>query len=82
MRANALPLPGGIGGVEGGMIGALIAFHVPAGLAVVSVLAYRVFSFWLPTVPGAIAYLGLRRKVREWREEGLAPDAEPLASGA
>jgi putative heme transporter len=82
MLANTLPLPGGIGGVEGGMIGALIAFDVPGGLAVVSVLAYRVFSFWLPTVPGAIAYLGLRRKVREWREEGLAPDAEPLTSGA
>ena len=27
--ANALPLPGGIGGVEGGMIGAFLAFGVP-----------------------------------------------------
>jgi len=82
MLGNALPLPGGVGGVEGGMIGALIAFGVPGGLAVVSVLAYRVFAFWLPTVPGAIAYLGLRRTVREWREAGLAPDTEPLTSGA
>ena len=29
MLANALPLPGGIGGVEGGMIGALVGFGVP-----------------------------------------------------
>jgi uncharacterized protein (TIRG00374 family) len=67
--ANVLPLPGGIGGVEGGMIGAFIAFDVPGGLAVVSVLAYRAFSFWLPTIPGAIAYLQLRRTVAGWKEE-------------
>jgi uncharacterized protein (TIRG00374 family) len=67
--ANVLPLPGGIGGVEGGMIGAFIAFDVSAGLAVVSVLAYRAFSFWLPTIPGAIAYLQLRRTVAHWKEE-------------
>jgi uncharacterized protein (TIRG00374 family) len=59
--ANMLPLPGGIGGVEGGMIGAFVAFGVHAELAVAAVLAYRLFSFWLPTIPGAIAYLQLRR---------------------
>ena len=31
MLANLLPIPGGIGGVDGGMIGALAAFGVPAG---------------------------------------------------
>lgn len=67
MLANALPLPGGIGGVEGGMIGALVGFGVPGGLALVAVLTYRGFSFWLPTIPGAIAYLQLRRTVHDWR---------------
>ena len=52
MLGNLLPLPGGIGGVDGGMIGAFAAFNVDAGLAVVAVLAYRGFTFWLPTVPG------------------------------
>jgi putative heme transporter len=66
MLGNLLPLPGGIGGVEGGMIGALIAFDVSGGLAVVSVLSYRAFAFWLPTLPGLLAYLGLRRSVRDW----------------
>ena len=32
------------------MIGSLIAFGVPDGLAIVSVLSYRAFSFWLPMV--------------------------------
>jgi uncharacterized membrane protein YbhN (UPF0104 family) len=63
---NLLPLPGGVGGVEGGMIAAFIGFDVPGGLAVVSVLTYRAFAFWLPTVPGLLAYIGLRRTVREW----------------
>ena len=64
--ANALPLPGGIGGVEGGMIGAFTAFGVNVQAAVVAVLAYRAFSFWLPTLPGGVAYLQLRRTVRGW----------------
>jgi uncharacterized membrane protein YbhN (UPF0104 family) len=67
--ANALPLPGGIGGVEGGMIGSLIAFGTPASLALLGVLAYRLISFWLPTLPGAIAYGRLRRTVAGWRAE-------------
>lgn len=67
MLANTLPLPGGIGGVEGGMIGALIGFGVPGGLALVAVLSYRAFSFWLPTIPGAIAYLQLRHTIRAWQ---------------
>ena len=66
---NLLPLPGGIGGVDGGMIGAFAAFGVPLSLVVPAVLAYRIFTFWLPTIPGAIAYFQLRRTVARWREE-------------
>jgi putative heme transporter len=72
MLANALPLPGGIGGVDGGMIGAFVAFGVDAELSVVAVLAYRAFAFWLPTLPGAIAYLQLRRTVQRWGTEKRA----------
>jgi hypothetical protein len=67
MLGNTLPLPAGIGGVDGGMIGAFSAFGVPVEISVVSVLAYRAFAFWLPTLPGAIAYLQLRRTVSRWR---------------
>lgn len=67
MLGNVLPLPGGIGGVDGAMIGAFSAFGVSPSLAVVSVLAYRAFAFWLPTLPGAVAYLQLRRTVAHWR---------------
>jgi uncharacterized membrane protein YbhN (UPF0104 family) len=69
MVGNVLPLPGGIGGVDGAMIGAFSAFGVSPALAVVSVLAYRGLAFWLPTLPGAVAYLQLRRTVNRWRSE-------------
>ncbi len=66
LLGNLLPLPGGIGGVDGGMIGALVAFGVSGSLALIAVLSYRVFAFWLPTIPGAIAYFQLRRTVNRW----------------
>ena len=67
--ANTLPLPGGIGGVEGGMIGAFLAFGVNGPLTILAVLAYRTISYWLPTVPGAVAYVQLRHTVAGWRTE-------------
>jgi uncharacterized membrane protein YbhN (UPF0104 family) len=73
MVGNLLPLPGGLGGVEGGMIGAFAAFGVNLDQAVLAVLAYRAISFWLPTLPGAIAYFQLRRTVARWRSEQETP---------
>jgi len=86
MLGNLLPLPGGLGGVEGGMIGALVAFGVSFDLAVLAVLSYRGISFWLPTIPGAVAYFQLRRTVARWREEqqgaGASVAAEPARAGS
>ncbi|MEO9120952.1 MAG: lysylphosphatidylglycerol synthase transmembrane domain-containing protein [Solirubrobacteraceae bacterium] len=81
MLGNTLPLPGGIGGVDGGMIGAFTAFGVPVQLAVVAVLAYRGFAFWLPTLPGAVAYLQLRRTVARWQESAPASAAGGTVAG-
>jgi uncharacterized membrane protein YbhN (UPF0104 family) len=70
---SLLPLPGGIGGVEGGMIGAFVAFGLPASSAIIAVLAYRAISFWLPTLPGLAGYLALRSTVRRWRIDDAGP---------
>ena len=79
---NLLPLPGGLGGVEGGMIGAFVAFGVDFNLAVLAVLSYRAISFWLPTIPGGVAYFQLRRTVARWREEQSAPASPPGRGGS
>jgi uncharacterized membrane protein YbhN (UPF0104 family) len=78
--ANLLPLPGGVGGVDGGMIGAFVAFGVDPAAAIVAVLAYRFFAFWLPIAPGAISFASLRRTVGKWEAEDageLVAPAQP-----
>jgi uncharacterized protein (TIRG00374 family) len=50
--ASAAPTPGGVGAVEAALIGGLAAFGVPAGIAVSSVLLYRVLTCWLPVFVG------------------------------
>jgi uncharacterized protein (TIRG00374 family) len=79
---NLLPLPGGLGGVEGGMIGAFAAFGVDFNLSLLAVLSYRAISFWLPTIPGAIAYFQLRRTVSRWKEEEQSPVLASERAGA
>jgi len=81
MLGNLLPLPGGLGGVEGGMIGAFAAFGVNVDLAVLAVLSYRGISFWLPTLPGAVAYFQLRRTVARWRDEQGSYPAAAVPAG-
>jgi uncharacterized membrane protein YbhN (UPF0104 family) len=56
-----LPLPGGIGGIDGGLIGTLIVYGAPAAGTAAAVLAYRVILFWLPLILGGIAFASLRR---------------------
>jgi putative heme transporter len=70
--ANTLPLPGS---VSAGMAGVLIAFGVPVGLALPSVLAYRAIAVWLP-LPFAVAGVpGLRATIARWRREDAAEAA-------
>ena len=56
-----LPIPGGVGGIDGGLIGTLIVFGIPAAAAAAAVLAYRVILFWVPLILGAAAFAGLRK---------------------
>jgi uncharacterized membrane protein YbhN (UPF0104 family) len=59
--AASLPVPGGIGVVEGGMIGLLVLYGAPAICAGIAVLAYRAVSTGLPLALGGIALLALGR---------------------
>ena len=52
--AGALPLPAGLGAVDGGLIGALVLYGAPAAPAAAAVLLYRGISLALPTLLGAI----------------------------
>ncbi len=58
---QAAPTPGGLGAVEAALAAGLTAGGLDAGLAVSAVLAFRLITFWLPTVPGYWAFNWLTR---------------------
>lgn len=55
--ANSLPIPGGIGVLEGGLVGALVLYGAPVMPATAAVLVYHTIAFWIPSLGGAVAYL-------------------------
>jgi uncharacterized membrane protein YbhN (UPF0104 family) len=55
--ANSLPVPGGIGVLEGGLVGALVLHGAPVAPATAAVLLYHTIAFWIPSLGGAIAYV-------------------------
>ncbi len=61
---NLIPLPGGIGGVELGLVGALALYGLSAATAAAAVLIYRVLELWIPAVLGAVAFIQLRALLR------------------
>ncbi len=69
-----IPIPGGIGGIDGGLIGTFVVFGVPASAATAAVLAYRLILFWIPLVLGAVAFVSLQRSMA--RPAGFIPCAE------
>jgi uncharacterized membrane protein YbhN (UPF0104 family) len=73
---NTIPIPGA---VSGGMVGILVAFAVPADLALVSVLAYRAVAIWLPAPIGLVALGALRRTIARWGHEDRPHAAEAAA---
>jgi uncharacterized membrane protein YbhN (UPF0104 family)/membrane-associated phospholipid phosphatase len=58
--ASVSPTPGGLGAMEATLVAGLTAVGAPAGPAVAGVLAFRLLTFWLPILPGWLAYRALR----------------------
>ena len=57
----AIPLtPGGLGVIEFTLSGALVGFGLPASIAYLSVISWRLINFWLPIPLGGASYLSLR----------------------
>jgi uncharacterized membrane protein YbhN (UPF0104 family) len=63
--ANVLPVPGGIGVLDGGLLAALLLYGVPAVPAAAAVLLYHAIALWLPTLGGTIAFARLRSELKQ-----------------
>jgi uncharacterized membrane protein YbhN (UPF0104 family) len=59
-----LPLPGGIGGIDGGLFGTFVVYGAPVAAAAAAVVAYRLILFWVPLVTGLPAFGLLTRRLR------------------
>lgn len=73
-----IPLPGGIGGTDGGLIAAFVIYGSPLAAATAAVLAYRVFQLGLPALIGTVAFARLRRTLA--RSPAPAALCEPMAA--
>jgi uncharacterized protein (TIRG00374 family) len=73
-----IPVPGGIGGVDAGLVGTLALYNVQLATATAAVLAYRAIALWVPAVLGSAAFVSLRRTLRDEADAiaVCAPQAE------
>ena len=66
-------IPGGVGIVESTMAALYTGLGVPSPIAVVVILGYRMFSFWIPTLIGfpVAFYLHKKSTTPELKTQGL-----------
>jgi uncharacterized membrane protein YbhN (UPF0104 family) len=62
LLSGILPIPGGIGVMEAAIAYGLVAAGVPESTAVAAAIMYRLITFYLPPIWGAVAMRRLRHK--------------------
>lgn len=72
-----VPIPGGIGGLDGGLIGAFVLYGQPLAPTTGAVLLYHAIALWVPGLLGTLAFVQLRRTLQ--REVQPAAICTPLA---
>ncbi len=75
-----VPVPGGIGGLDGGLIGTFALYHAPLATTTAAVLAYHAITLWIPASLGSVAFVQLRNTLRREAEPAAIcmPLAEPI----
>ena len=74
-----IPIPGGVGAIDGGLLGALVIYGLPAAATAAAILAYRVILFWVPLVLGGAAFASLRKGLQDPDRPDIC---DPLAAVA
>jgi glycosyltransferase 2 family protein len=74
---NLIPVPGGIGGTEGALVGVFALYGLGLTDATAAVLVYRLFALLVPAVLGAPAFVLLRRRLARADQPALI--CAPLA---
>jgi uncharacterized membrane protein YbhN (UPF0104 family) len=75
--ANLLPVPGGVGVLEGGLLGALLLYGLPAAPTAAAVVLYHAIALWVPTLGGTYGFARLRSALASQRPKlTVVPVAE------
>ena len=59
--ANVVPVPGGIGVLDGSLIGLLVLYGFHGTVAAAVTLVYHAIALWVPAIWGTIAFIRLQR---------------------
>jgi undecaprenyl-diphosphatase len=62
LLAAAAPTPGGLGAMEAALVAAFTGIGMDGGIAVATVLSYRLATYWLPIVPGWVSLRVMERR--------------------
>jgi uncharacterized membrane protein YbhN (UPF0104 family) len=85
--SNFVPVPGGIGVLDAGLVGMLVLYGVSATDATAATLVYHAIALWIPAMWGTIAFVVLQRsrgkplKLRPTRAERREARRERRAQG-
>jgi uncharacterized membrane protein YbhN (UPF0104 family) len=63
--SNFIPVPGGIGVLDGSMIGMLVLYGVGGTVATAATLVYHAIALWVPAVWGTIAFILLQKTKKQ-----------------
>jgi uncharacterized membrane protein YbhN (UPF0104 family) len=85
--ANVIPVPGGIGVLEGGLLAGLVLYHLPVTQTAAAVILYHAIALWVPTIGGTLGFVRLRRWIagharKPQQLPGSAPEPEPARLAA
>jgi uncharacterized membrane protein YbhN (UPF0104 family) len=82
--ANLIPIPGGVGVLEGGLLGALLLYGLPAAPTAAAVIVYHTIALWIPTLGGTVGFARLRMGIPASgrRIEGVVPDGAGVPASA
>jgi uncharacterized membrane protein YbhN (UPF0104 family) len=77
---NVLPIPGGVGILDAGLVGALGLYGLPLAHAAAAVLVYHAIAFWIPTLGGTLAYSRLRPRLTSPAQASVSPRQATLCT--
>lgn len=83
--ATLVPIPGAVGALDGGLLGALVIYGLPVAPTAAAIVLYHAIALVVPSLGGTIGFARLRRSFTEqgrYRAPSApAPAPEPLPAG-